>query len=144
MAQKRSRYGFWTKSSVNCTRQKRCQTLLLNQFAAKARLSKISALQNRNRNRRRNHRMTESELSDLALDAARELDGRRRGARGTGRSEALAKALLQSFAREEKRPALPLESIGLVCNVLENYGGLEKPADYQALRQSAQDAATKL
>jgi hypothetical protein len=88
--------------------------------------------------------MTESDLSELALRASRELDARRRGVPSTEKSTALAKALLESFASDQKPPALPLESIGLVCNVLENYGGLGKSASYKELRKSARDAARKL
>jgi hypothetical protein len=87
--------------------------------------------------------MSEADLSDLALSAARELDGRRRGLKETKRLEALAEALVKSFT-EEDRPELPLESIGLVCNVLEDYGQLQKPASNEELRESAQGAAAKL
>jgi hypothetical protein len=88
--------------------------------------------------------MTESDLSELALRASRELDARRRGLSSMEKSAALAKALRESFASDQKPPSLPLESIGLVCNVLENYGGLKKSASYKELRKSATDAARKL
>jgi hypothetical protein len=88
--------------------------------------------------------MSEYDLSDLALSAARELDKRRAGARDTTRSEQLAAALVESFAYDDARPALPLESIGLVCTVLEDYAQLKKPASYSELRKTAIDAAEKL
>jgi hypothetical protein len=88
--------------------------------------------------------MTESDLSELALRASRELDARRRGIYSSQKSTALAKALEESFASDQQSPALPLESIGLVSNVLENYAGLGKPATYKQLRKGAMAAARKL
>jgi hypothetical protein len=88
--------------------------------------------------------MTESDLSDLALSASRELDARRHGTVSIEKSTALAKALRESFASDQKPPALPLESIGLVCNVIERYAGLEKSASYKDLRKSATLVADKL
>ena len=88
--------------------------------------------------------MTERDLSELALSASKELYARQHGGASTQKSAALAKALVESFANDKQEPALPLESIGLVCNVLENYGRLGKPASYKDLRKSAAEAAKKL
>src|SRR6185437_4703090 len=88
--------------------------------------------------------MNSPDLSDLALNAARELDRRRAGARDTTRSERLAKALIESFEDDDTRPSLPLESVGLVCTVLEDYAQLKKPASSDDLRKTAIDAAEKL
>jgi len=88
--------------------------------------------------------MTESDLSELALRASRELDARRRGSCANEKTKVLAKALIESFASGQQSPSLPLESIGLVSNVLENYAGLGKPASYKELRKGALAAARKL
>lgn len=90
--------------------------------------------------------MIGTDLSDLALAAAKELGRRIHGEKKTDASNALAKALVESFAKAEHddMPELPLESVGFICSVLERFAKLEKRPTYKQLGEGAKRAAEQL
>jgi hypothetical protein len=85
------------------------------------------------------------DLSRLALDAAAELDQRVLDPTGSDKSiRELALALRALFPADRDRPLLPPETIGLVCEIMENSFEGEPSNDFTESNRSASRIANKL